>query len=97
MTVNGNSVNIAAMGPGGSLRFYWAPNGTHAWHAEHVAGGGTTFSAPSMVTNGSFVNIAAVGKKNALRFYWAQNGVPGLACRAGQPCRQRLLGPVDGR
>src|SRR5580698_7389486 len=45
MTVNGNAVNIAIQGPGHSLKFYWATNGTSTWHAETVAGAGSTYSA----------------------------------------------------
>ncbi|MGO8957782.1 MAG: hypothetical protein ACLQFR_10485 [Streptosporangiaceae bacterium] len=76
MTVNHNSVNIAVQGPNHSLKFYWAVNGTPTWHAETVAGAGTTFSAPSMTVNGNSVNIAAVGPKDRLKFYWAVNGTP---------------------
>jgi uncharacterized membrane protein YfcA len=41
MTANDNSVNIAVPGPGSSLWFYWAVNGTPAWHAVTVAGPGS--------------------------------------------------------
>ncbi len=61
MTANHGSVNIAVPGPNHSLRFYWAVNGTSTWHAETIAGGGSTFSAPSMTVNGNSVNIATVG------------------------------------
>ena len=37
MTTNGNDVNIAAVGAGNSLRFFWAVNGTNTWHPETVA------------------------------------------------------------
>jgi hypothetical protein len=40
MTVNDNSVNIAAVGVADRLRFYWAVNGTPTWHGETVAGKG---------------------------------------------------------
>jgi hypothetical protein len=76
MTVNGNSVNISAMGPKDRLRFYWAVNGTATWHPETVAGVGSTFSAPSMTVNHNSVNISAVGPRNRLKFYWAVNGTP---------------------
>ena len=74
MTVNGNSVNIAIQGPNHSLKFYWAVNGTATWHAETVAGAGTTYSAPSMTVNGNAVNISAEGPNHKLKFYWAVNG-----------------------
>jgi hypothetical protein len=74
MTVNHNSVNIAAMGPGHRLKFYWAVNGTSTWNPETVAGSGSVFSAPSMTVNGNSVNISAVGAQNRLKFYWAVNG-----------------------
>jgi hypothetical protein len=41
MTVNGNAVNIAAAGPSGRLKFYWAVSGTNTWHPETVAGPGS--------------------------------------------------------
>ena len=41
MTVNGNSVNIVAEGAAHRLKFYWAVNGSPAWHAETVAGLGS--------------------------------------------------------
>ena len=74
MTVNHGAVNIAIQGPNDSLRFFWAFNGTSNWHAETVAGPGTTFSAPSMTVNGNDVNIAAMGPNHRLKFYWAVNG-----------------------
>jgi hypothetical protein len=37
MTTDGNDVNIAAVGAGNSLRFFWAVNGTNTWHPETVA------------------------------------------------------------
>jgi hypothetical protein len=42
MTANHNFVNIAIQGPRNSLKFYWAVNGTTTWHAETVAGPGST-------------------------------------------------------
>ena len=74
MTVNGNSVNIAIQGPHNSLKFYWAVNGSATWHAETIAGPGTTFSAPSMTVNGNSVNISAMGPGDRLKFFWAVNG-----------------------
>jgi hypothetical protein len=40
MTGNHGAVNIAVPGPGNSLRFYWATNGSPTWHGEKVAGPG---------------------------------------------------------
>jgi hypothetical protein len=37
MITDGNDVNIAAVGAGNSLRFFWAVNGTNTWHPEIVA------------------------------------------------------------
>jgi len=71
---DGKSVIIAAEGPANSLEFYWAANGTSAWHQESVAGSGTTFSAPSQTVNGKSVNIVAEGPSSSLDFYWAANG-----------------------
>jgi hypothetical protein len=74
MILNGNAVNIAATGPGNNLRYYWTVNGTTTWHPEKVAGGGSTFSAPSMILNGNAVNLTAAGAKARLKYYWAVNG-----------------------
>ena len=41
MTVNGNGVNISAVGARNRLKFYWAINGTATWHPETVAGPGS--------------------------------------------------------
>ncbi|MGH3402555.1 MAG: hypothetical protein ACRDRJ_08620 [Streptosporangiaceae bacterium] len=41
MTANHNAANIAVPGPGNSLRFCWANNGSATWHAETVAGPGS--------------------------------------------------------
>ena len=94
MTVNGNSVNIAAEGPHHSLRFYWAVNGSPTWHAEKVAGAGTTFSAPSMTVNGNSVNIAAEGPNHSLRFYWAVNGSSTWHAEKVAGGGHDVLGPV---
>jgi hypothetical protein len=74
MTNDGNNVNIAAVGAGNSLRFYWAVNGQRIWHPETIAGGNTTYSAPSMTPDGNDVNIAVEGPNHSLLFYWAVNG-----------------------
>jgi hypothetical protein len=42
MTTDGNDVNIATEGAKASLDFYWAVNGTPAWHLEQVAPPGRT-------------------------------------------------------
>ena len=41
MTTDGNGVNIAAVGAGNRLRFFWAVNGTSTWHPETVAPSGS--------------------------------------------------------
>src|SRR5580698_10162455 len=74
MTANHNSANIAVKGPGDSLRFYWAANGSSTWGPETVAGPGSTYSAPSMAVDGNSVNIVAEGPNHSLLFYWAVNG-----------------------
>jgi len=74
MTANNGSVNIAIQGPHNSLLFYWATNGTTAWHTETVAGAGSTFNSPAMAVNGNTVNIAAQGPNDTLLFYWATTG-----------------------
>jgi hypothetical protein len=55
---------------------YWAVNGTPTWHAETVAGPGTTFSAPSIGENSTGPSITTVGPRGMLKFYWAVNGTP---------------------
>jgi hypothetical protein len=37
MITDGNGVDVAAVGAGNSLQFYWAVNGTNTWHRETVA------------------------------------------------------------
>jgi hypothetical protein len=75
MNADGNDVNIAVMGPNHSLRFYWAQNGTATWHAETIANGRTTYSAPAMNVDSPYVNITAVGRNDSLRFYRAIIGL----------------------
>lgn len=66
---SGSSSMIAAEGPGNSLDFYYLSAGT--WHAEQVAGPGTTYSAPSLAVVGlNTPVIAAEGPGNSLDFYW---------------------------
>jgi hypothetical protein len=76
MNVDGNNVNITAMGPNHNLKFYWAVNGTPTWHPETIAHAGTTFSAPAMNVDGNNVNITVAGHDDSLKFYWAVNGTP---------------------
>jgi hypothetical protein len=70
MAVDGNSVIIAAQGPNNSLMIYSAVNGSPTWHAETVAGAGTTFAAPSVATEEQHIEIAAVGPGNSLDSYY---------------------------
>ena len=65
---------IAAQGADNSLMFYWQTNGTAPWHAEQVAGPGTTFSAPSIAQVGDSSAIAAQGRDGSLMFYWQTIG-----------------------
>jgi hypothetical protein len=74
ITVNGNSVNIVAVGPDHSLRFYWAAIGTGTWHLEFAAGVDTTFSVPALTSNDAAANISAVGPGGQLFFYFAIDG-----------------------
>lgn len=52
---------IAATGTGGSLRFFWATNGSPTWHPEQVEVPGTTSTSPQMITSGSTIEIIADG------------------------------------
>jgi hypothetical protein len=67
-------VNIVAQRPANSLDFYWAFNGTSAWHPELVAAPGTTYSDPAITANDGSVNVVAQGPQLNPEFYWAQNG-----------------------
>jgi hypothetical protein len=40
LAVIGNDVDIAVVGPGDSLDFYWALDGSPTWHAETITGTG---------------------------------------------------------
>ncbi len=63
-------VVVAIETPAHGLQLYWQANGTVPWHAETVAGPGTTFSAPTVTRNGSLLTIAAQGPNHRLEFYW---------------------------
>ncbi len=68
------SVNVAALGPNHSLRFYWEVGGS--WYGPLGLGGaGTTYSAPSIVaeSDGNF-DIAVEGPNHTLFFYWDASG-----------------------
>jgi hypothetical protein len=71
---NSAGANIVARGPNGSLKFYWAFNGSSHWHAETVAPAGSITSAPSIAENSAGANIVARGPNGSLKFYWAFNG-----------------------
>jgi hypothetical protein len=65
-----HAANVAVEGPNHSLLFYWQIDGTPTWNAETVAGPGTTYSEPAMVTDGGgVVDIAVMGPNNSLMFY----------------------------
>ena len=76
VAANGGGVNIVTEGPGNSLEFYWAMNGTSTWHPETVAGAATTYSAPTVIGNGGRADVVAEGPGNVLDFYWQTNGSP---------------------
>lgn len=63
-------VAVAIETPAHGLQLYWQANGTVPWHAETVAGPGTTFSAPTVTRDGSLLIIAAEGPNHSLEFYW---------------------------
>ena len=77
MIVTGNTIDIVAEGPGGSLDFYWATIGTATWHSEVVAGQNSAYSAttPAMVLNAGGVDIvAALDTDDGLAIYWQADG-----------------------
>ena len=71
--VGGNPV-IAAQTKGDGLWFYWQQYGTRTWHAEQVAGNGTTYSDPAVTQVGDSTVIVAEGPLNTLDYYWQTIG-----------------------
>jgi hypothetical protein len=74
ITDNGTSAIIATEGPNHTLNSYWQTNNTNPWHEEHIAGIGTTFSAPSVATYSDLFEkltlVTAEGPDHSLMFYW---------------------------
>jgi len=60
ITAGDGGVQIAAIGPGGSLWFYWAYDGTNTWHPQELCGPGTTFASPAMTTSAGTYEIASL-------------------------------------
>jgi len=70
-------VNIAAQGSGEDLDFYWAINGSGAFHIDLVAGADSTASAPWVTATGDVVDISATTPSwdgNSVLAYWADEG-----------------------
>ena len=68
--------------------FYWQTIGTAPWHAEQVAGPGTTsFTGPSIAQVGDSSVIAASGTDDSVMFYWQTIGTAACAPK-------RWSGPV---
>lgn len=69
--------DIAVVGPGNSLDFYYNRPGSTKWSKLAVAVGGYAFSSPDMIQrpNGE-TNIAVVGPDNSLDFYINKPGSP---------------------
>lgn len=63
---------LVAQGPNNSLDNYWDLAG-QPWSSRVVAGGSTTFSAPTAVYNQSsgFTQVIAQGPNNSLDNYWS--------------------------
>jgi hypothetical protein len=95
---------VVTQGPGNSLDFYWALNGTSKWHQETVAGPGTTYSAPAVIGIDDDANVVALGPRNVLDFYWQTNGtsqwhpeeVKGSAVYGPPAITTDYAGGVDG-
>jgi len=68
------SVIISAEGPGHTLKFYWAANGSPSWTPETLPGNAD--SAPSITTYGTGANttvvVSAEGSSNTLYSYSVQ-------------------------
>jgi hypothetical protein len=69
--VNGDTTDIAVMGPDNSLKFYSAVDGSSTWNSETVASSYTTYSVPSMIVNGNTIYITARGPDDSLDCYAA--------------------------
>jgi hypothetical protein len=70
MTVNGDTVNIAAQGPNHSLLFYWAFNGSGSWHTETVGGDLSAAQGPSLTLDGNTFYIAVVHSFGELNVWY---------------------------
>lgn len=69
--------NVAVVGPGNSLDFYYNRAGSPQWGKIPVAVGGYALSSPDMIQRPSGeTNIAVVGKDNSLDFYINKQGSP---------------------
>jgi hypothetical protein len=69
MTHSYGGIQIAAPGPGGSIMFFWAADGTATWHPEQVAGPGTMQGAPAMIAGHYTTEIAVTATDGSLRYY----------------------------
>ena len=76
MTHSDDGIQIAASGPGDSLMFFWAVDGTNTWHPEQVAGPGTMQGGPAMVAGNYTEEIAVTATDGSLRYYWSWDGTP---------------------
>ena len=94
MTHSAGGVQIAARGTGGSLLFFWAADGTSAWHPVQVAGPGTMQGTPAMVAGNNTMEIAITATDGSLRYYWAYDRYPHLDPGADRPARLRHQLPV---
>ena len=68
------SVNVAVLGPGHTLHFYWSVGGR--WYGPlGIGAANTAFSAPAIVaeSDGNF-DIAVEGPDNSLYMYWDISG-----------------------
>jgi len=61
-------------GPGGSLEFWWAPDGTSTWHPEQVDGRGSSVAAPAITDDGGTVYLAATPLSGDTGLYIAGHG-----------------------
>jgi hypothetical protein len=74
MILNGNAVNITAVGFNSVLDYFWASNGSSIWHPETIAGENSAFFSPTMILNGNTVDVTAANGRAGLILYSAVNG-----------------------
>jgi hypothetical protein len=75
LTWTGADTGIAATGSTGGLYYFWQAAGTKKWHKETVAGPGSDYSTPAIVSAGTGgVGLVAVDYYGNLDRWWHATG-----------------------